>query len=203
MPPSTPTKALYHLKKDKKLAGVIKKNPKPDLGRGGDSFQALVRAIVYQQLSGKAAGTIHRRFVALYPRGKHPKPEAVLKTRFAKLRSAGLSKQKASYLKDLSKKFLDGTIEPKKFAKMSDEEIREHVIAVKGIGRWTVDMFLMFTLGRLDVLPTGDLGIQNGFQKLFKMKKRPSVSMMEKLASPWAPYRTIASWYLWRVADAD
>ncbi len=193
--------ALKYLRKDIHLGDVVKKHPKPDFKPTRDVYAALVRSIVYQQLSGKAADTILRRFLALFPGTGYPKPEAVLKMSIAKMRSAGLSGQKTEYIKDLSKKFLDGTIEPKKFRGMEDEEIRQHLIAVKGIGRWSADMFLMSGLNRLDVLPTGDLGIRKGFQKLFKMKTLPDAKKMERLAEPWRPYRTIASWYLWRLAD--
>ncbi|MES2014773.1 MAG: DNA-3-methyladenine glycosylase 2 family protein, partial [Patescibacteria group bacterium] len=163
--------ALKHLRKDAHFRGVLKKHPTPDFKPARDVYAALVRSIVYQQLSGKAAATILRRFLELFPGTGYPKPEMVLKMKDTKMRSAGLSGQKVSYIKDLSLKFLDGTIEPKKFKKMSDEEIREHLIAVKGIGRWSADMFLMFALNRPDVLPTGDLGIRKGFQELFKLKK--------------------------------
>jgi DNA-3-methyladenine glycosylase II len=199
--PKTLAAAITHLKKDARLTRVIRKYPKPEFEKNRDPYQALIRSIVYQQLSGKAAATIHKRFTSIYASG--PRPEKVLKTPIAKLRKAGLSGQKASYLKDLSKKFLDGTIQPKLFPKMSDEEIRQHVIAVKGIGRWTGDMFLMFTLHRPDVLPTGDLGIQKGMQKLFGMKSLPSPRTMERLAEPWQPYRTVACHYIWRLADED
>jgi len=194
--------ALLHLKKDKGLRSVIKKHGAPVFTKR-EAFPALVSAIIYQQLSGKAAGTIHRRFLALYKPKKHPKPEDVLKTRATKFASVGISRQKREYLKDLSRKFLDGTILPKQFPKMTDEEIREHLIRVKGIGVWTADMFLMFTLHRPDVLPTGDLGIQKGFQKLFGLKKMPTPQKMERLAESWRPHRTIASWYLWRITDTD
>ena len=192
--------ALTHLKRDKGLAKVIAKHEKPAFNER-NSYTSLVSAIIYQQLAGKAAATIHKRFLALYPGKKHPKPEDVLNTSEAKLRSAGLSGQKLSYLKDLSLKFIDGTIQPKKFPKMTDDEIREHRIRVKGIGRWTADMFLMFTLHRPDVLPTGDLGIQKGFQRLFKLKGLPDARKMEKLAKPWQPHRTVVSWYLWQIVD--
>ncbi|TAK58666.1 DNA-3-methyladenine glycosylase 2 family protein [Patescibacteria group bacterium] len=195
------TTALKYLRKDTRLGDVVKKNPKPDFKPARNVYEALVRSIVYQQLSGKAAGTILRRFLELFPGAGYPKPEAVLKTSVAKMRGVGLSGQKTEYIKDLSKKFLDGTIEPKKFKAMTDEEIRQHLIAVKGIGRWSADMFLMFALNRPDVLPTGDLGIRKGFQKLFKMKELPDSQKMERLAEPWRPYRTVASWYLWRLAD--
>lgn len=194
--------ALRHLKKDKVFAKIIARHDKPAFNER-NPFAALVSAIIYQQLSGKAAGTIHKRFLALYPKKKHPSPEDILKTPARKFLSVGVSRQKREYLKDLSRKFLDGTIAPKKFPKMTDEEIREHLIRVKGIGVWTADMFLMFTLHRPDVLPTGDLGIQKGFQKLFKLRQLPTPTKMERLAEAWRPHRTVASWYLWRIVDED
>jgi len=201
MNPKILNAGLRQLRKDERLAMLIKKYPKPEFSHGRSSYEALVRAIIHQQLSGKAAATILRRFLDLYPGRGYPKPEAVLQTSEGALRAAGVSAQKASYLKDLSKKFLDGTIVPKKVPHMSDEEISEHLIAVKGIGRWSADMFLMFTFNRPDVLPTGDLGIQKGMQRLFNMRTLPDPVKMEKVAKPWSPYRTIASWYLWRLAD--
>ncbi len=168
-----------------------------------NAFQSLAESIIYQQLSGKAAATICARFVKLFPGKKFPSPEDVLKIKLEKMRTVGLSGQKASYLKDLATKFKDGTINPKKFKSMSNEEIIEHVVAVKGIGEWTAQMFLMFTLARPDVLPTGDLGIQKGFQKLFKLKNKPSPEQMQKLAKGWSGHRTAASMYVWRLLDED
>ena len=168
-----------------------------------DPFQALCESIIYQQLSGKAAGTILKRFVALWPRKKFPTPDDVLKIKVEKMRGVGLSGQKSAYLKDLAAKFKDGTINPKLFKKMSDAEITEHVVRVKGIGEWTAQMFLMFTLHRPDVLPTGDLGIQKGFQKLFNLRKKPNPKQMEKLAKCWAGHRILACMYLWRYLDAE
>jgi DNA-3-methyladenine glycosylase II len=185
------------------MQAVMKKHSLEKNERPADAFQSLTRAIVYQQLSGKAASTILNRFLAQFPKGKFPTPKHVLKLKDVQFRSHGISGQKMGYMRDLAKRFLDGTIVPKKFPKMTDEEIREHLLVVKGIGRWTADMFMMFTLYRPDVLPTGDLGIQKGFQKTFGLKKLPSPEKMEKLAKQWAPYRTVASYYLWRVADAD
>jgi DNA-3-methyladenine glycosylase II len=132
-----------------------------------------------------------------------PTPEKVLKIKVEKLRGAGLSGQKASYLKDLALKFKDGTIEPTRFHLMSDAEIVEHVIQVKGIGEWTAHMFLMFTLARPDVLPTGDLGIQKAFQKVFGLQNKPSPERMVRLAKPWVGHRTVASFYLWRFLDDE
>lgn len=197
------SKALYHLKKGSHLKGLIARYPEPEFNRGQkglSAFQALIRAIVFQQLSGKAAATILNRFLIIYDK-KFPTPEELLKTPKAKIRSAGISSQKASYLRDLAEKFLDGTVNPKRFKTMTDEQIYEHVVQVKGIGPWTTDMFLMFTLGRPDILPTGDLGIQKGMQKLFKLKELPTPEKMRSLAEPWKPYRTVACWYLWRLAD--
>lgn len=191
-------KALLHLKKDKRMAVLIKRHPKPTFERGRDPFQSLCRAIVGQQLSLKAAATIHSRFAKLY---KKITPQAVAKTSIAKFRSVGVSNQKAGYLHDLAVKFMDGTVDPKHFSTTTDEAIRQHLIAVKGIGRWTADMFLMFTLHRPDVLPTGDLGIQKGMQMLFKLKSLPTHEQMEKLAEPWRPYRTIACRYVWDSLD--
>jgi DNA-3-methyladenine glycosylase II len=194
--------AHKHLRKDTRMRAAMKKLKLDITRRSSDPFESLLRSIIYQQLSGKAASTILNRVLALYG-GKYPSPEAILKTSDAKLRGCGLSTSKTNYIKDLAKRFTDGTIVPKKFSKMTDEEIREHLIVVKGVGRWTADMFLMFTLYRPDVLPTGDLGVQKGLQKLFGLKSLPDPKKMEKLAQVWVPYRTVASYYLWRIADGD
>jgi DNA-3-methyladenine glycosylase II len=196
------SEALQHLRKDPDLGPVLRRFSLEPFGPRRDPFTALVRSIVYQQLSGKAAGTILARLLAYFPR-KKPTPELMQKLTDAEFRAVGISGQKMGYLRDLAKRFEDGTIEPKKFPKMTDEEIREHLLIVKGIGRWTADMFLMFTLYRPDVLPTGDLGIQKGFQKVFRMRTLPDPKKMQKLARPWAPYRTVASLYLWRTVDGD
>src|SRR3989338_725118 len=195
--------SIQFLKRDKYLGAFIKRHGPITHRRphAGGAFQSLAEAIVYQQLSGKAAGTILKRFVALFPDKKFPAPEDMLKVKTEKLRSAGLSGQKSAYLKDLAAKFTDGTINPELFSKMSDAEIIGHVVRVKGIGEWTAQMFLMFTLNRPDVLPTGDLGIQKGFQKLFCLRAKPSPKQMEKLASGWQGHRTVACMYLWRLLD--
>ncbi len=194
--------AHKHLRKHPQMKEVLKRHKIEASEKRADPFTALVRSIVFQQLSGKAATTILNRLLAYFPK-KKPTPRGMLNIPDAKFRAAGMSSQKTAYLRDLAKRFLDGTIEPKKFPKMTDEEIREHLIVVKGIGRWTADMFLMFTLYRPDVLPTGDLAIQKGFQRVFGLKSKPDVRKMEKLALPWSPYRTVASLYLWRVMDGD
>jgi DNA-3-methyladenine glycosylase II len=215
--------SLKVLKKDKQLAKIIAKYERPTMdwgGRGGKNvFQALVRSIVYQQLSGKAAATIYARFSMLFTnkdfskltgeevkalaaKQKFPTPEQVLKMNFVKLRSVGLSGQKATYIQDLALKFTDGTIKHKTLHKMSTEEVTKHLTQVKGVGVWTVHMLQIFTLGRLDVLPVGDLGVQKGFQIVYKLKKLPNAREMELLAKDWREHASVASWYFWRVADA-
>jgi 3-methyladenine DNA glycosylase/8-oxoguanine DNA glycosylase len=198
--------SLAHLKKDPRFKALIKKHGLPDLAPKKNYFEALARAIVYQQLSGKAAATIFARFRALFknPR-RFPTPGEVLALGDKELRSAGLSMQKITYLRDLAFKFSDGTITPKLFRagknRASNDDIIAHLTAVKGIGTWTAHMFLMFTLNRLDVLPVGDLGIRKGFQIVYHLKKLPTEKDMEKLAAPWREHATVASWYLWRAAD--
>jgi 3-methyladenine DNA glycosylase/8-oxoguanine DNA glycosylase len=201
--PSAHHASIQHLSGDKHLGAFIRGYGPLMLRRSTrqNAFESLAESIIYQQLSGKAAATICARFVALYAPKKFPTPQDVLKTNIEKLRTVGLSQQKASYLQDLAAKFEDGTIDPKKFKRMSDQEIIEHVTAVKGIGEWTAQMFLMFTLARPDVLPTGDLAIQKAFQKVFKLRKKPSPKQMEKLAACWAGHRTVACMYLWRMLD--
>ncbi|MEK7567401.1 MAG: DNA-3-methyladenine glycosylase [Patescibacteria group bacterium] len=195
-------KAINFLKKDKKFALLIKKFGLPNsIGSRENHFQSLVRAIIYQQISGKAAASIMKKFEGLFKGGKFPTPMKVKKLSPTKLRSAGISPQKTKYLKDLAEKFVNGTINSDNFPQMSNEEISEHLIQVKGIGQWTADMFLIFTLGRLNILPVGDLGIQKGFKHHFNLRNLPSESKMRKLAKPYQEYSSIISWYMWKVAD--
>ncbi len=192
--------AIKHLKKDKYLRKVIVEFETTVLKKKGDYFSALVRSIIYQQLSGKAASSILNKFILLFPK-KIPKETLVLKLKDEEFKSSGVSGQKMNYLRDLALKFTDGTIDSKKINKQSDEEVIEHLVAVKGIGKWTAQMFLMFTLNRMDVMPTGDLGIQKGFKEIFNLRKLPDEKKMLKLSKSWRPYRTVASMYLWKVAD--
>lgn len=198
-------KKLVHLRKDKILRKIIDGANRIehvwDSKKHRNHFRSLVVAIVNQQLSGKAADTILTRFVALFPKGKFPTPEQVVKMPAAKMRRAGLSKMKTSFLKDLSRKVLDGTVDFKKMPRWSDEEVIEHLTRVKGIGRWTAEMFLMFSLGRDDIFSYGDLGLRNAIQKLYGLKKHPTPAQAEKIASQWKPYRTLASRYLWASLD--
>lgn len=196
-------KSLAVLKQDRRFAHLIKKHGVPDMPRRKNSFQALVRSIIHQQLSGKAAETIYARFLAIFEsRKKFPTPELVCAVPAERLRSSGLSVQKVGYLHDLAKKFSDGTVRYRALKRMKNEEIARHLTRVKGVGEWTVHMFLIFTLGRPNVLPTGDLGIRKGFQIIYGLKELPDKKMMEKLAAPWREHASLASWYLWRAADA-
>ena len=163
-------------------------------------FQALLRSIVYQQISGKAAASIHGRFVALFPR-KNPTPELVLAMPEEKLRACGLSGQKVAYIRDVAQKFSDGTVKPQRFRKMTSDEIIEDLVQIKGIGVWSAHMLLIFTLNRLDILPTGDLAIKKGFQRVYSLKEMPDHKQMEKLAAPWRAHASVASWYLWRASE--
>lgn len=167
----------------------------------GNVFRALCRSIIYQQVSGKAAASILKKFITLFPGKKFPKPEEVVAMPIEKLRTAGLSGQKASYIKDLAEKFANRTIKHRTLHNMTNEEIIAHLTQVRGVGVWTVHMFLIFTLNRPDVLPTGDLGVRKGFQIVYKLRSLPSPAHMERLAKPWREHASVASWYLWRVAD--
>jgi 3-methyladenine DNA glycosylase/8-oxoguanine DNA glycosylase len=163
----------------------------------GTHFQALTRSIVFQQLSGKAAGTILSRFNALYPNNS-PTPEALLATSEDTLRSVGLSRQKIAYMRDLSQKVVSGELPLDEVEQMSDDDLIKHLVQVKGIGRWTAQMFLMFRLGRPDVLPELDLGIQNAIKKAYRKRKRPSPKDVTKIGAKWRPHASVACWYLWR-----
>lgn len=165
--------------------------------REGTHYEALVRSIVFQQLSGKAARTIHDRVRSLYPRNR-PRPELVLETSDATLRAAGLSRQKIGYLRDLSARVANGSLPLAHLGRLPDDAIIEHLVQVKGIGRWTVQMFLMFRLGRPDVLPELDLGVQNAIQRAYGLRKRPTPKDVLRIGEPWRPWASVASWYLWR-----
>lgn len=201
--PLTHRKALAHLRRvDPKFGAVIdavggcRYAPREE----GTHFGALVRSIVYQQLSGKAAGTIHGRLRALYD-DRDPTPAELLATPEATLRGVGLSRQKMSYLLDLAARVERGELPLDAVHELGDDELTTALVQVKGIGRWTAQMFLMFRLGRADVLPDLDLGIQKGLQRAYGLRKMPTPKDVLRHGEKWAPYRTIASWYLWRLLD--
>ena len=165
----------------------------------GSHFFSLMRAIVYQQLSGKAASTIFDRFLKLFP-NEDPTPDRLLALTDEQLRSVGLSRQKSAYLRDLAAKVHSGALPLEDVDTMSDAAIIEYLVQVKGIGRWTAQMFLMFKLGRADVLPDLDLGIQNAIKRAYR-KRKCSPKDVLRIGSKWSPYSSIACWYLWRSLD--
>ena len=165
-------------------------------------FNALAQSIAYQQLTGKAAATIFGRVRALYPRRKWFSPGLVLATPEETLRAAGLSRAKTIALKDLAARTLDGTVPSRAvLAKMSDEEIIARLTTVRGIGRWTVEMLLLFDLGRLDVWPVDDYGVRKGYAKTFRKKELPKSKQLLAIGERWRPYRSVAAWYFWRALD--
>jgi len=193
-------KAVIHLKKsDPVLRAIIERVGPCRMEFGLPEFSSLAEAIVYQQLNGKAAVTIFRRFAALA--GEPLTPEGILKLTDAQMRGAGLSKQKSAYLKDLAAKTHSGLLDFARLVNASDDEVIEHLTQVKGIGVWTAHMFLMFSLRRPNVLPTGDYGVQVAVKKHYNKRKLPKPKDMEKIAKLWEPYRSIACWYLWRSLD--
>lgn len=195
----TANSALSHFKKqDRTLSRHIAKTGKYGLIPHKLSvYESLARAIVFQQLSGKAARTIFNRFKTLAP-----KPEDVVRLTPEQLRTAGLSRSKALAIKDLAAKTLDGSLpDMRKLKKMSDDEVIEALTQVRGIGPWTAQMFLMFRLHRLDVLPTADYGIRKAFALLYKKRALPTPEQLTEHAECWRPYRTVACWYLWRALD--
>jgi DNA-3-methyladenine glycosylase II len=165
-------------------------------------FDALAESIAYQQLSGKAAATIFGRVRALYPKRKWLDPEQLLATPDESLRAAGLSQAKTAALKDLAAKTIDGTVPAgRALIRMSDDEIITRLTAVRGIGRWTVEMLLLFDLGRPDVWPVDDYGVRKGFAKTFGRRKLPTPKQLMKFGEKWRPYRSMAAWYFWRALD--
>lgn len=197
--------SLNHLAKLPHFKALIKKHGPPDFARYHGKariFTAILRSIISQQISTKAAASIRARFLALFPKSG-PTPDLLLATPIETLRTAGLSAQKISYMRDAAEKFIDGTINPRNFKKMSSEDIIDHLVQIKGVGVWTAHMLLIFTLQRPDILPTGDLGIKKGFQKVFKLRSLPDHTKMEKLAKDWRDHASVASWYLWRSIDTD
>jgi DNA-3-methyladenine glycosylase II len=190
------------MKADKVLRALMEEggpiDPKMDRrGSRPDGYQALARAIVGQQLSTKAAASIWSKLVAQFD-GETPDPEALLRRRPATLRRAGLSNAKVEFLRDLAKRVSDGRLDLKGLRKLPDEDIVAKLLEVKGVGRWTAEMFLIFHLGRADVVSTGDLGIRRAVQIAYGMDELPGPAELERIAEPWRPHRTLACLYLWR-----
>ncbi len=192
--------ALEMLNKDSKMRRLIKDYGAPDFKPENNYFQSLMRSIVFQQLSGKVAKIIYQRLIKLIPNDK-VLPKAVLMLSEDDMKKAGLSFQKINYIKNLAHYFDNNSFNGNKVEKMSDKEISRELIQIKGIGQWTIDMFLMFTLNRPDVMPYLDLGIKKGMKAFFDLNELPTEGKMKTLSNKWKPYRTIACWYMWKLAD--
>ena len=192
--------AINHLKKsDPVLRAIIERVGPCRMEFGEPVFHSLAEAIVYQQLNGKAAVTIFKRFAALA--GEPLTAEVIAKLTAEQMRSVGLSKQKSSYLRDMAERAIRGELSFTHLPEMTDEEVTKHLTQVKGVGVWTAHMFLIFTLKKENILPTGDFGIRMAMKKHYHKRKLPNPVQMEKIARPWEPYRSIACWYLWRSLD--
>ena len=196
--------ALKHLVgSDSRFDKLIEKFGEPDFEPQDNYFKSLVRSIIYQQLSGKSAFAIYSRLLKLFPVNQFPSPNELFFLSDKTYRDIGLSKQKTIYIKEISKVFKSKTVQSDRFKEMTNDQIRNNLIKIKGIGPWTIDMFLMFTLNRPDILPTGDLGIQKGYMAFFNIDFLPDKDYMIKNAEKWRPFRTVACWYLWKLVDED
>lgn len=197
------THGIRHLNKDRVLKRVIQQAGEIKSRKDTDLYLALMRAIVGQQLSIKAAATIWKRLLSLFDSG-YPDAKKVARMKDDKLRSVGLSYQKAGYVKNIATFSLKNTLDYKKLKNKTDDELIEYLVQIKGVGRWTVEMILMFSLNRPDIFPNDDLGIQNGMKKLYLISasnKKELFAEMERISAAWKPYRTLACMYIWKYKD--
>ena len=200
--PLSVKKAVKYLRQsDPELIPLLDAFTIQDLKPETNYFKSLTRSIVYQQLSGKAAKTIFDRFISLYKDKSYPTPVDVMNIDHEKLRSVGLSNSKAQYIKNIAYEFLNNPDTYESLEKMDDQDIIDTLITIKGVGLWTAQMFLMFTLNRPDVFPVTDLGVQKGFQHYYKLSDIPVPVQMLKKSEKWAPYRTVVSLYFWRLLE--
>jgi DNA-3-methyladenine glycosylase II len=188
------------IKRDAVMRDIVRRVGAFELQVRGAPYQSLLRAILYQQLAGPAAAAIEARFLALFG-GAIPQPAKLAVLSDEEFRSAGVSRQKAGYMRSLAEHFDSGRLDDRTIRGASDDAVIEMVTQVKGIGRWTADMLLLFCLGRPDVLPVGDLGIQNSMRLAYGLAELPKPDEMAAIAEPWRPYRSAATWYLWRRSD--
>jgi len=194
------TARLHLMKADPVIRGIIKRVGDLELEARGEPYEALLRSVLYQQLAGGAAAAIERRFLALFG-GRIPQPPELAAVSDEDLRAAGLSRQKASYLRSIGEHFASGQLSNLKLRRMNDEDVVEQVTQIKGVGRWTADMLLIFCLGRPDVLPVGDLGVLNSMMAAYRLQDPPKPDDMIRIAESWRPYRSAGTWYLWRRGD--
>ncbi|MEM7411761.1 MAG: DNA-3-methyladenine glycosylase 2 family protein [Myxococcota bacterium] len=188
------------MRRDPKLGAVMREVGACAMEVRGDPYRALVRSVIFQQLAGAAARAIDGRVRKPY-RGRYPAPARLLEAPDRQLREAGLSRQKIAAVRAVASAFADGTLSNRRLRRMDDDDVVAAVTQVRGIGEWTAHMLLMFSLGRPDVLPVGDYGVRKGAMELYGLSELPKPKELTALAEPWRPYRSVASWYLWRVAD--
>jgi len=193
--------AYRHLRAADPVVGMLIEaygpyRPRPAM----DHYESLLRTILYQQLNGTAATTIRDRWMGLYG-GRYPTPTELLATTDEAFRSTGVSRQKAGYMRDVAERVLAGSLAFDALEAMPDEEVVEAITAVRGLGEWSAHMFLMFQLGRPDVLPVGDYGVRNGMRIAYHLDEMPTPSRVKEIGAPWAPYRSVASWYMWRAVE--
>ena len=196
--------AVRHLRADRRFAALIRRvgPPRIDVRRQCSPYEALMRAIAHQQLHGRAAEAILARFTALYPDHAFPMPEQVLATDDAALRGCGFSGAKTAALRDICARTLDGTVPNRRASvRLTDAELVARLTTIRGVGQWTVEMLLIFTLGRPDVLPVDDFGVRDGYRALYGLEAQPKPKALAELGAAWAPWRSFAAWYLWRAAD--
>jgi DNA-3-methyladenine glycosylase II len=196
--------ALRHFRRDKAFAALIRRVGPPRIGiqRRRSPYEALMRAIAHQQLHGRAALAILARFEALYPADSFPAPELVLASSEAELRACGFSGAKIAAMRAICAAALDGTVPTRRgSARLSDEALIERLTTIRGVGRWTVEMLLIFTLGRPDVLPVDDFGVRDGYRVLYGLDEAPKPKALAEIGQAWSPHRSIAAWYLWRASD--
>lgn len=196
--------AVRHLSTDERFAALIRRvgRPRLEVQRQQRPYEALVRAIAYQQLHARAAEAILTRFEALFPGTDFPLPDAVLTTSEVMLRGCGFSGTKIAAIRDICARTLDGTVPTRRASlRMTDADLIERLTSIRGVGRWTVEMLLIFTLGRPDVLPVDDFGVREGYRLLYGLETQPKPRVLAETGLAWAPYRSVASWYLWRAAD--
>lgn len=199
-----PKDAVRHLSTEPRFAALIRRVGRPRLAidRQRGPYEALMRAIAHQQLHGRAAEAILGRFTALYPGDGFPNPEAVLTTDDTTLRGCGFSGAKIAALRDICAKALDGTVPTRRASsRLTDAELIERLTSIRGVGRWTVEMLLIFTLGRPDILPVDDFGVREGYRILYDLETQPKPRELATLGEAWAPYRSIATWYLYRAVE--
>ena len=198
MDKTTLDNAIAYLSNDLKLQPLILKYSRPDFGVSNDPFKSLIKYIIYQQLSIQSAKAIYTRFLDLF--NHKPTPTTVNVIDDSILKDIGISKQKINYIKEITKYFLNHNID---FNSLTNKEVYDELIQIKGIGPWTIDIFLMFTLYRTDILPIGDLGIKKGFKILYNLDELPTDQFMIEKSKKWNPYESIASMYLWKIVDGD